>query len=58
MECLKCEFENPEDSMFCGECGSSLDLEIICQNCGSKPPKGFKPCFEKSLGTYRKKSIL
>ena len=44
MKCPKCQFENPEGSMFCGECGSSLKLEVICPKCGSKPPQGFKFC--------------
>jgi len=44
MQCPKCQFENPEDSMFCGGCGSSLELEVICPHCGSKPPKGFNFC--------------
>jgi class 3 adenylate cyclase len=44
MKCPKCQFENPDDSVFCGECGSSLELEVICPNCGSKPPQGFKFC--------------
>jgi len=30
--------------MFCGGCGSSLELEVICPHCGSKPPKGFNFC--------------
>jgi hypothetical protein len=44
MKCPKCQFENPENSKFCGECGSSLVREVICPNCGSKPPLGFKFC--------------
>ena len=44
MKCPKCQFENPEGSMFCGACGSSLEIEVICPNCGSKPPAGFKFC--------------
>ena len=44
MKCPKCQFENPEDSMFCGACGSPLEIEVICPNCGSKPPAGFKFC--------------
>ena len=44
MKCSKCQFENPEDSMFCGACGSPLEIEVICPNCGSKPPAGFKYC--------------
>ena len=42
MKCLKCQFDNPEDSAFCGDCGSSLDMS--CPNCGSTPPPGFKFC--------------
>jgi class 3 adenylate cyclase len=30
--------------MFCGACGSSLEIEVICPSCGSKPPSGFKFC--------------
>ena len=30
--------------MFCGRCGSSLELEVICPQCGSKPPKDFDFC--------------
>ena len=30
--------------MFCGECGSSLGLEVICPNCGYKSPQGFNFC--------------
>ncbi|MHC4457489.1 MAG: adenylate/guanylate cyclase domain-containing protein [Planctomycetota bacterium] len=44
MECPKCQFENPKDSIFCGECGYSLELKVICPNCGSRLPKGFKFC--------------
>jgi class 3 adenylate cyclase/tetratricopeptide (TPR) repeat protein/ribosomal protein L40E len=44
MKCPKCEFDNPEDSTFCGKCGSSLEVEVICPNCGSKPPQGFNFC--------------
>ena len=44
MKCPKCQFENPEDSLFCGECGSSL--EVTCPNCGAKPPPNFKFCNE------------
>ena len=46
MKCPKCQFENTEDSKFCGACGSSLDFEVICPNCGSKPPQGYKFCNE------------
>ncbi len=42
MQCPKCQFENPEDSSFCGDCGTAL--EVSCANCGSTPPPNFKFC--------------
>ena len=42
MQCPKCQFENPEDSLFCGSCGSAI--EVSCPNCGSTPPPNFKFC--------------
>jgi class 3 adenylate cyclase/tetratricopeptide (TPR) repeat protein len=44
MRCPTCKFENPENSLFCGECGSSMELEVICPHCGEKAPQGFKFC--------------
>ena len=32
MECPGCQFENPQDSLFCGKCGAPL--EISCSKCG------------------------
>jgi hypothetical protein len=42
MKYTKCQFENREEAVFCGECGSSL--EIICPHCGARPPKSLKFC--------------
>lgn len=42
MECRKCQFENPEDSFFCNECGARL--EIACLECGRVNPPGSKFC--------------
>jgi len=42
MKCPKCQFENPEDSIFCGDCGSPL--AIVCPDCGAIPLPGFKFC--------------
>ena len=42
MKCPECQFENPEGSAFCGDCGAPLQLS--CPNCGSNPPPGFKFC--------------
>jgi len=42
MQCPKCQFESPEGSTFCGDCGAPLELS--CPSCGSNPPPGFKFC--------------
>ena len=42
MQCPKCQFENLDDSVFCGDCGAPLLLS--CPSCGSAPPPGYKFC--------------
>ena len=42
MRCPGCNFDNPEDMKFCGNCG--VPLCNICPNCGSKNPVQFKFC--------------
>ncbi len=44
MKCPKCRFENIEDSVFCGKCGSSLELEVLCPICSSEPPEDYDFC--------------
>src|SRR5262245_30036307 len=44
MECPGCHHENPEESRFCGECGSSLIGEVTCSSCGRSNPSGQKFC--------------
>ncbi len=44
MKCLECQFDNPEDVKFCGECGTKL--ERICPECNSSNPPQFKFCGE------------
>jgi len=44
MKCPKCQFENPAEINFCGECGAKL--EILCPRCNSPNPLNFKFCGE------------
>ena len=42
--CPKCQFENPEGSLFCGSCGSPMEIKIICIQCGIENPCNFNFC--------------
>jgi predicted ATPase/class 3 adenylate cyclase len=42
MKCPKCQFENPEGSNFCLECGGKLELP--CPQCGNALPYEAKFC--------------
>jgi len=44
MKCPKCQFENPEEAVFCVKCGSKLD--IICPQCGSSNSQEFNFCMK------------
>jgi class 3 adenylate cyclase/tetratricopeptide (TPR) repeat protein len=44
MQCPKCQFQNPEETRFCGECGAKF--EKICSSCNSPNPPRFKFCGE------------
>jgi class 3 adenylate cyclase/tetratricopeptide (TPR) repeat protein len=44
MKCPKCQFDNPEDKRFCGQCGAKM--EEICPKCNSSNPPRFKFCGE------------
>jgi class 3 adenylate cyclase/tetratricopeptide (TPR) repeat protein len=44
MKCQGCQFENPENLKFCGECGAKL--EKICPHCNSSNSPQFKFCGE------------
>jgi class 3 adenylate cyclase/tetratricopeptide (TPR) repeat protein len=42
MKCPKCQFENPPEMQFCGNCAGKL--EIVCPQCNSPNPATFKFC--------------
>ena len=42
MQCPNCQFENPDDSNFCLECGRKLEKK--CPRCGKALPIGAKFC--------------
>ncbi|MDP9122747.1 MAG: zinc ribbon domain-containing protein, partial [Acidobacteriota bacterium] len=42
MQCLQCQFENPETMRFCGQCGTKLGTS--CPRCGAPGTPGFKFC--------------
>ena len=44
MKCSQCDYQNPDDSKFCGECGNKL--ELICPNCNCQNPPNHKFCNE------------
>ncbi len=44
MRCPDCEYANPDDAGFCGECGASLARDILCPSCGRQNPAHQKFC--------------
>ena len=44
MKCPNCQYDNPNEAKFCGECGTKL--EIKCQSCGKENPPTNKFCYE------------
>ncbi|UCD08569.1 MAG: zinc ribbon domain-containing protein, partial [Dehalococcoidales bacterium] len=46
MKCPHCQADNPEGVKFCGECGKSLQVELVCPQCGHANPPGVKFCHE------------
>jgi len=44
MKCPQCQFENPNGTKFCVECGSKL--ELLCPKCGFSNSPSYKFCRE------------
>jgi len=44
MKCPQCQFENPNGTKFCVECGSKL--ELLCPKCGFSNSPSYKFCGE------------
>jgi len=44
--CPKCNFQNPQTSKFCGNCGAPLQVAggVACPKCGASNPSGAKFC--------------
>ena len=42
MKCPKCQYDNPEDMLFCGKCG--VKLEKLCPQCSFANPSQFEFC--------------
>ena len=43
MQCPSCGGENRQDARFCGDCGTSLAVELVCPGCGraNQPNQNF-----------------
>lgn len=44
MKCSNCQYNNPNEAKFCGECGTKLELK--CHICGRENPPTNKFCYE------------
>ncbi|MCP4621917.1 MAG: hypothetical protein GY850_00075 [bacterium] len=55
MQCPQCQFENPTENNFCGEC--SAKFERLCSGCNSSNPINFKSCGECGHNLMASKEI-
>ena len=44
MKCYKCQFENPNESSYCMNCGARLDGKIMCPTCRTLVEKDETKC--------------
>ena len=56
MKCIKCGFENPEDSKFCSQCGNLLSS--VCPKCGNKVGSNDSFCNECGYQLKRKENPI
>ncbi|HEY41443.1 MAG TPA: protein kinase [Dehalococcoidia bacterium] len=48
MKCPKCQTENPEEAIFCIQCGARIaeEVSLTCPSCGIELPAGAQFCFK------------
>jgi serine/threonine-protein kinase len=53
VKCPRCQFDNPEDTLYCGKCGTRIRVDIPDSLESGKGPQnsGDKASFTKTLGT-------
>ncbi|MEW6093113.1 MAG: zinc ribbon domain-containing protein [Chloroflexota bacterium] len=44
MKCPKCGGKNPDDYIFCQECGAALTQAVVCPNCGQSNQPDYNFC--------------
>lgn len=44
MTCPWCSYENLQRAKFCGDCGRSLQADVVCDSCSTPNPAGHRFC--------------